>query len=177
MVSRIIRLTLVRNWFGRMKDQPAQYKVWLPFLDRQLEYLLAERGHGEVDDDMKERLRDRAFALLDKNWGEILGTDMDLALRVYVTDDGKEYQVSLTVVSGRLLASCETEQFQDTMKKERDSLIEKYGFTVPEDKRIFRVAYEGMTAEMNAEKFKDFVQDLHRLQPWSQPIYEVFERE
>lgn len=177
MVSRIIRLTLVRNFFGHMKDQPAQYKVWLPFLDRQLEYLLAERGQGDVDDAMKERLRDRAFALLDKNWGEILGTDMDLALRVYVTDDGKEYQVSLEVVSGRILASCETEGFQETMKKERDSLIEKYGFKVPEDKRVFRVGFDGMTAEMTAEKFKEYVQDLHRLQPRAQPIYEVFEKE
>ena len=177
MVSRIIRLTLVRNFFGRMKAKPAQYKVWLPFLDRQLDYLLAERGQGDVDDAMKERLRDRAFALLDKNWGEILGTDMDLALRVYVTDDGKEYQVSLEVVSGRLLANCETEAFQETMKKERDALIEKYGFKVPEDKRRFRVGFDGMTTEMNAEKFKEYVQDLHRLQPWANPIYEVTEKE
>ena len=177
MVSRIIRLTLVRNFFGRMKDQEAQYKVWLPFLDRQLDYLLAEQGQGDVDEDMKQRLRDRAFALLDQNWGEILGADLDLALRVYVTDDGKEYQVALTVVSGRLLASCETEAFQDTMKRERDTLIEKYGFKVPEDKRMFRVAFDGMTAEMNAEQFREFVQDLKRLQPWAQPIYEVTEKE
>ena len=177
MVGRIIRLTLVRNFFGHMKDQPAQYNVWLPFLDRQLDYLLAEQGQGDVDEVMKERLRDRAFALLDKNWGEILGTDMDLALRVYVTDDGKEYQVSLTVVSGRLLASCETEQFQETMKRERDALIEKYGFKVPEDKRVFQVCFDGMTAKMNAEQFKEYVQDLRRLQPWAQPIYEVTEKE
>ena len=177
MFSRIIRLTLVRNFFGRMKDQPAQYKVWLPFLDRQLDYLLAEQGQGDVDDAMKERLRDRAFALLDKNWGEILGADLDLALRVYVTDDGKEYQVALTVVSGRLLASMETEKFQETWQKEREELIKKYGFVEPDDKRVFKVMFDGMIAEMNADKFKEYREDLHRLIPWQSPVYEIFEKD
>ena len=177
MVSRIIRLTLVRNFFGQMKDQPAQYNVWLPFIEQQLDYLLADLGKGDVDEALKERLRDRSFALLDKNWAEILGTDLDLTLRVHVTDDGKQFQIALTVVSGRLLASMETEQFQETWQKEHDALLEKYGFKVPVDNRVFKVWFDGQVTEMNADKFKEYREDLHRLIPWQSPVYEIFEKD